>query len=310
MKAVSLKRKLNFKITASDAKQRIDKFLVAQLKNVFSRTDIKRFIDQGSVCLNGHEVKAHQKVREEDCVEIVVWSQEKQTHIPAVDIPLNIVHEDEFIFIVNKCAGMVVHPAAGHYEDTMVNALLFKTKNLSDLNGMTKPGIVHRLDKDTSGLIVVAKDNKSHRFLAKQFKNHEVKKMYMAIVSGSVEYDEGIIDEPIARSPFDRKKMRISYVASREAVTRYHVLSRCKDASVLEVFPQTGRTHQIRVHMAHLGHPILGDRQYGKNQIKYPIKRQALHAKNIGFTHPGSNKFVEFSSPLPQDMQSIVDKLG
>ena len=305
-----MKRKLNFKITSAEAQQRIDKFLVIRLKHDFSRTDIKRFIDQGSVCLNGREVKAHHKVKENDSVEIVVWSQDKQINIPAVDIPLDIIYEDEFLFIVNKCAGMVVHPAAGHYQDTLVNALLFHAKCLSDINGMTKPGIVHRLDKDTSGLMVVAKDNKTHRFLAEQFKGREVKKMYAAIVSGSVEYDEGIIDEPISRSPFDRKKMKISYAASREAVTRYRVISRSKDASVLEVFPQTGRTHQIRVHMAHLGHPILGDKQYGKNQSKYPIKRQALHAKMLGFTHPKTLKFAEFSCELPKDMQSIAEMIG
>ncbi|MCK4994475.1 MAG: RluA family pseudouridine synthase [Candidatus Omnitrophica bacterium] len=304
-----MKRKLNFKVTASESDQRIDKFLVIKLENDFSRTDIKKFIDQGSVCLNDQEVKAHQKVKENNSIEIVVWDQSKQTDVPAVEIPINIIHEDDFIFVVNKCAGMVVHPAAGHYDDTLVNALLFHTSSLSDVNGLTRPGIVHRLDKDTSGLIVVAKDNKTHRFLANQFKDHEVKKMYMAIVSGSVEYDEGIIDEPISRSPHDRKKMKISYVDSREARTRYRVLSRSKDASVLEVFPQTGRTHQIRVHMAHLGHPILGDKQYGKNQSKYPIKRQALHAKKLSFTHPQTNKFVEFMAEVPADMQSIIERI-
>lgn len=259
--------------------------------------------------LNDHAVKAHQKVRENDSIEIVVSTQDKQSEIPAVDIPLNIVFEDDFLCVVNKCAGMVVHPAAGHFEDTLVNALLFHTKCLSDINGLTKPGIVHRLDKDTSGLLVVAKDNKTHRFLAEQFKEHKVKKMYVAIVSGKVEYDEGIIDEPISRSPHDRKKMKISYVSSREALTRYRVLRRSEHASVLEVFPQTGRTHQIRVHMAYLGHPILGDRQYGKNQSKYPIKRQALHAKMLGFIHPESKRYVEFVAEVPLDMQNIIDKL-
>ncbi len=304
-----MKRKLNFQVDAQGAGQRIDKFLVEQLQNDFSRSDIKKFIEQGYVYLNAHAVKAHQKVRENDSIEIVVFRQDKQTEVPAVDIPLDIVYEDDFLCIVNKPAGMVVHPAAGHYEDTLVNALLFHSKSLSDINGLTKPGIVHRLDKDTSGLLAVAKDNKTHRFLAEQFKNHAVKKMYVAIVSGSVEYDEGIIDEPISRSPFDRKKMKVCHVSSREALTRYRVLSRCEDASVLEVFPQTGRTHQIRVHMAYLGHPILGDRQYGKNQSKYPIKRQALHAKMLGFIHPESNKFVEFTAEVPQDMQAIIKSL-
>ncbi|MCG2712209.1 MAG: RluA family pseudouridine synthase [Candidatus Omnitrophica bacterium] len=305
-----MKRKLNFQVAALQANQRIDKFLVEQLKNDFSRSDIKKFIEAGYVHLNAHAVKAHQKARENDLIEIEVFRHDKQTEIPAVDIHLDIVYDDEFIFIVNKCAGMVVHPAAGHYEDTLVNALLFHTKCLSDINGLTKPGIVHRLDKDTSGLLVVAKDNKTHRFLAGQFKGHTVKKMYVAIVSGSVEYDEGIIDEPISRSPFDRKKMKVCHASSREAKTFYRVLSRCEDASVLEVFPQTGRTHQIRVHMAYLGHPILGDSQYGKNQSKYPIKRQALHAKMLGFIHPESKKYVEFIAEVPLDMQNIINKLA
>jgi len=304
-----LKRKLNFHVTASEANQRIDKFLVVQLKDDFSRSDIKKFIEAGCVYLNAHVVKAHQKVRENDSIKIEVFQLDKQTEIPAIEIPLDIVYEDDFLFVVNKCAGMVVHPAAGHFDDTLVNALLFHTKCLSDINGLTKPGIVHRLDKDTSGLLVVAKENKTHRFLAKQFKEHAVKKMYVAIVSGRVEYDEGIIDEPLARSPFDRKKMKVSHVSAREAVTRYRVLSRCEDASLLEVFPQTGRTHQIRVHMAYLGHPVLGDRQYGKNQSKYHIKRQALHAKNLGFIHPDSKQFVEFQAEVPADMQNIINQL-
>ncbi len=302
---------LNIKIESNDTAGRLDKCLAVKMSKDLSRVDIKKLIALGNISLNGVIVKPNHKVNPGDKITIILEEKIVEKGLVASDIPIDVIFEDKYILIVNKPAGLVVHPAAGHFDDTLVNALSFYCKNLSDLNGPMKLGIVHRIDKDTSGLLVIAKDNKTHRDLASQFKKHTIEKTYVTIVQGSVNYDEGIIDEPLARNPFNRKKMSVSYVGSRQAVTRYRVIKRFDKLTLLEVYPQTGRTHQIRVHMSHLGYPILGDNTYNKSQgIKGLINRQALHAEKIRFKHPHSAKMVEFKAKMPYDMLCVLEKLN
>jgi len=301
---------LNIKIEANDIEGRLDKCLAVKMSKDLSRADIKKLISLGNVSLNGLIVKPNHKVKSGDKITIILEDKIAVKGLIATDIPIDIIFEDNYILVVNKPAGLVVHPAAGHVDDTLVNALSFYCKNLSDLNGPMKLGIVHRIDKDTSGLLVIAKDNKTHRDLASQFKKHTIEKTYIAIVQGNVNYDEGIIDEPLARSPFNRKKICVSHASSREAITRYRVIKRFEKLTLLEAYPQTGRTHQIRVHMTYLGYPILGDNTYNKSQgIKGLISRQALHAEKIRFKHPHSDKIVEFKVKMPNDMREVLKNL-
>ncbi|MBU1044895.1 MAG: RluA family pseudouridine synthase [Candidatus Omnitrophica bacterium] len=302
---------LNLKIGESDTIGRLDKCLADKLSKELSRSDIKRLIDQGNVSLNDLIVKPNHKIKLGDRITLILEEKAALEGLVEANIPLDIIFEDKYIIVVNKPAGLVVHPAAGHFSDTLVNALIFYCKNLSDLNGPMKLGIVHRLDKDTSGLLIIAKDNKTHRHLANQFKKHTIEKTYVAIVQGSVNYDEGIIDAPLSRNLFNRKKMSVSHASSRQAITRYKVLKRFANLTLLEVYPQTGRTHQIRVHMAHLGYPILGDSTYNKSKgIKGLISRQALHAEKIRFKHPHTAKMVEFKAKIPNDMQSVIKSMS
>ena len=306
-----MKKEIKIKIEKDIAGQRIDKYLGGKFTPDFSRNMLKNFIHNSQIQVNGLVIKPHYILKENDKIEILLTeadlTKEDTTDIQAVEIPLDLIYEDQYLLVVNKPAGLVVHPAPGHYEDTLVNALLFYTKELSQIGGSSKPGIVHRLDKDTSGVVVVARDDRTHRILASQFKQHKVKKIYIAIVHGIVEFDEGVIDEPIARSPLNRKKMIIAYhSAARASETYYRVLCRKSNYTVVEAHPKTGRTHQIRVHMAHLGHPLLGDLLYSKTARRNEISRQALHAKSISFTHPHTNQTMEFESPIPQDIVNLM----
>ncbi|MFH1061598.1 MAG: RluA family pseudouridine synthase [Candidatus Omnitrophota bacterium] len=302
---------IRFKIEPSDLVGRLDKWLADKLAKDLSRSDIKRLMEMGNISLNDLIVKPNHKVKVGDKITVTLEEKQDAQGLIAADIPIDIIFEDAYILVVNKPAGLVVHPAAGHFADTLVNALTFYCKNLSDLNGPLKLGIVHRLDKDTSGILIVAKDNKTHRHLASQFKKHTIDKTYIAIVQGSVNYDEGVIDVPLTRNPFNRKKMSVSHASSRQAVTGYKVIKRAADLTLLEVYPQTGRTHQIRVHLAHLGYPIIGDSTYNKAKgIKGLISRQALHAQTIRFKHPHTGKIVEFKAKIPEDMQTVIKMLG
>jgi len=229
------------------------------------------------------------------------------SELKAQKIPLNILHEDAFLIVLDKPAGLVVHPGAGHSEGTLVNALLAHGPKLSRMGGAVKPGLVHRLDKDTSGLMVVAKDDATHWNLSKQFAGRSVLRVYQAVVRGRMERSEGTIDAPIGRHPVHRKKMAVRHDSERDAVTKYKVLKRFKEATLVELYPQTGRTHQLRVHLASIGHPILGDVQYG---VSGGFSRQALHAHRLGFIHPGIEQRVEFSSPLPIDLQRQISRLA
>ncbi|MDD5496399.1 MAG: RluA family pseudouridine synthase [Candidatus Omnitrophica bacterium] len=298
------KRQYRFEVTAQDRGKRLDRFLVEKLSDRFSRSFIQRLILNRHVSFKGSSAKAHQKVSEGDVIEIDI-PEAVPFDMKGEDIPLDIVYEDEYLLVVNKRAGMVVHPAPGNFSGTLVNALIWHCKDLSGISGVMKPGIVHRIDKGTSGLLVVAKTDEAHRALAKQFKNKETNRVYVAFVKGVMELDNGIIDLPIGRSSRDRKKMAVDHSSDKNAVTRYKVLERFKDFTVLELKLGTGRTHQIRVHMSYLGYPLLGDETYGTKGI---FPRPALHAKMLGFIHPATKKYMEFSSNLPEDMRDYLEK--
>jgi len=298
------KEKFTFKVRPEDRTKRIDKYLVGSLPKDFSRSFIQKLISEGRILLNGAAVKSRHKVNPGDVIDVLVPEAEA-SGIKKESIPLSIVYEDDELLVVDKPAGMVVHPAPGNYSGTLVNALLAHCKDLSGIGGVMKPGIVHRIDKGTSGLLVVAKTDRAHQALAKQFKAKTAKRVYIAVVKGVVQLDNGIIDLPIGRSARDRKKMAVDFSQDRSAVTRYRVLERFRDSTLLELVLATGRTHQIRVHMSYLGHPLVGDQKYGSKQH---FGRPALHAKALGFVHPVTGKYMEFSSELPPDMKGLISK--
>jgi len=289
------------KVSSQDAGQRLDLFLLGFSKSRslgFSRTLIQKLISDGKVNLPGLDlIKPNYKIKTGDEFSVQLDDKKKNT-LEAENIPLDIVYQDQDLAVINKPTGLVVHPAPGNYQHTLVNALLNHFKDLSDVNPQ-RPGIVHRLDKETSGLLVIAKNNFAHLSLAGQFAKHTIKRKYLALVKGKMEFDEDIIELPIGRHPFKRTNTSVGFSKkSRYAKTHYRTLKRAKDFSYLELEPYTGRTHQLRVHLAFLGHPILGDTKYGKNN---QFSRLALHAKSIGFTHPRENKFIEFSSDTPAE---------
>ncbi len=287
----------NFTVEEEDAGRRIDLFLAGKISEGYSRTALQRIISSGAVLLNGLPVKPCHKVALGDSVQITLPEAKSSPLIPQ-DIDFKIIYEDGDILVIDKPSGLVVHPGSAIHQGTLVNGLIRHTADLSSINP-SRPGIVHRLDKDTSGLMVIAKNNPAHLNLVKQFARHRVKKKYIALVQGVVELDEGIIDLPIGRHKKDFRRQAVSFTDSKKAVTRYRVLKRFKEATLLELVPRTGRTHQLRVHLAHIGYPILGDVKYGK---KTDFPRLALHAAELGFFHPKGNKLVTFSSPLPEEI--------
>jgi len=293
-----------YRLDAGEADQgkRLDRYIVERLSGL-SRSFVQKLASEGGILVNGEPAKNHHKINAGEVVDISIPEPVAST-IKAEKIPLDIVYEDRDLLVVNKPAGMVVHPAPGNYSGTLVNALLAHCKDLSGVGGVLKPGIVHRIDKGTSGLLVVAKNDSSHKALAGQFKAKTIKRVYWAVVKGVVRFDNGIVELPIGRSARDRKKMAVKSEDGRDAVTRYKVLERFKDSTLLELTLGTGRTHQIRVHMSHIGHPVLGDEEYGSRSR---IGRPALHAKTVGFTHPGTKKYLEFTSELPDDMRKLID---
>ncbi|MCX5667204.1 MAG: RluA family pseudouridine synthase [Candidatus Omnitrophica bacterium] len=295
-----------FKVSvgADNQGRRLDKFLADHFEKNFSRVFLQKLLKKGKVLLNGEIPKRHHIVSAGETIEITVPEPEESA-ILAEDIPLNIVYEDKHLLVVNKPQGMVTHPAPGNYTGTLVNALLAHCKDLSGIGGVSKPGIVHRLDKGTSGLLLVAKTDDAHRKLAEQFKDKTTKRVYLALVDGNVELDNGTVELPIGRSIRDRKKMAVKFddESSREAITHYKVIKRFGGFTLLECRLGTGRTHQIRVHLSYIGHPILGDEKYGmKGKFKMPM----LHAATIGFTHPATKKFMEFSSKPPKEMADVI----
>ncbi|MFH1441246.1 MAG: RluA family pseudouridine synthase [Candidatus Omnitrophota bacterium] len=295
------------KVLPENSNKRIDIFLMDFFKHQdpgVSRTFIQSLIESGNVFLNGEPIKkTHYKVKAEEEIKIIFEDKKRGANKPE-DIPLEIIYEDGDIVIINKQIGLVSHPAPGNYEHTLVNALLYKIGDLSDISP-DRQGIVHRLDKDTSGLLVAAKNNAAHLNLAKQFAEHTIKRKYIALVSGKMEFDENIIEMPIGRHPIKRKNMAVGFGKNtRYAKTLYRTLKRGDKFSLVELEPFTGRTHQLRVHLAFIGHPILGYKKYGKNN---KFKRLALHAKSIGFIHPSSGKYVEFSTDMPEEFKQFLD---
>jgi 23S rRNA pseudouridine1911/1915/1917 synthase len=297
---------LKFKVDSGDAGKRLDKFLADILKGKLSRSFIKKLIDGKNVCVNEEYTNAHHKILSGEVVKVTI-PDPKPLEIKPENLPLDIVYEDKDLAVVNKPAGMSTHPAGTHITGTLVNALLHHSKGLSGIGGVLRPGIVHRLDKETSGVLVVAKNDITHINLSDQFKERSIKRKYIALVRGIVQLDNGRIDLPIARRKKDITKMGVSFAGEKrkEAVTNYKVLQRFKDFTMLELSLETGRTHQIRVHLAHIGHPVIGDRLYGSSR---GMARQALHARTLGFSHPTTKKFMEFESKLPQDMQELIAK--
>ncbi|MFH1552631.1 MAG: RluA family pseudouridine synthase [Candidatus Omnitrophota bacterium] len=293
-----------FTVGATEAGDRIDKCITSKLGEGYSRTFVKFLMDNDFVRVNDKAVKPHYIAHEGDEIFLELPPPEAKDIEPE-NIPIKILYEDESIIVVDKPAGMVVHPGAGNKTGTLVNALLYHCSKLPDTGDETRPGIVHRLDKDTSGVIVAVKNDRSLRSLAKQFQKRTVKKRYWALVEGRVEMDNGVVEAPVARHVTDRKKMDVEYTGGKKARTVYHVIRRFDKFTLLCLEPETGRTHQIRVHMKHLGHPVLGDTKYGARPV---IARQALHAEMIGFTHPVTGKHVEFASPMPEDMKEILKK--
>lgn len=294
------------KVSEDDAGMRLDLFLLkffSESQTGFSRTHIQKLITGGKVSCAGNTLsRQHIKVKALDQLRVSM-EEEKEPGLLAEDIPLEVVYDDQDVAVINKPAGLVVHPAPGNYEHTLANALLYRFGELSDINPV-RPGIVHRLDKDTSGLLLVAKNNFSHLRLAKDFASHSIKRKYIALVKGCVEFDENIIELPIGRHPVRRQDMAVGFGDNtRYARTKYRTLKRTQELSLLELEPFTGRTHQLRVHLAFLGHPILGDVKYGKNN---QFSRLALHALFLGFIHPRTRKYLEFSSVIPEEFLSAV----
>ena len=296
----------HFEVVPEDKGKRLDKFIVENLPKDFSRVFLQKLIIDGHIRVNGQIAKSNHRILPSEAIDVAIPKAVK-SYIEPEKIKLDIIYEDDDLLVVNKPSGMVVHPAPGSKSKTLVNALLAHCKKLSGIGGVQKPGIVHRIDKDVSGLLVVAKTDRAHHSLAGQFKEKTASRVYYAVVKGVVQLDNGIIDLPIGRSTRDRKKMAVNFERSREALTRYKVLERFKNATLLEITLGTGRTHQIRVHLSYIGHPILGDIKYGTTMVG--LARPALHAKTLGFTHPRTNKYVQFKTELPRDIKVLIEKL-
>lgn len=291
---------------------RIDK-LISESDHGISRSAAAKIIEDGGVTVNFKVVSKNYKCKENDKIVIQIPEAKPLEAIPQ-DIPLDIVYEDKDLLVVNKPKGMVTHPAAGNYEGTLVNALLYHCGNsLSGINGVIRPGIVHRIDKDTSGLLIVAKNDIAHTGLARQIKEHSFERAYECVVHGNVKADSGTVDQPIGRHPKERKKMAVTFKNSKNAITHYEVIRRYGDFTHLRCVLETGRTHQIRVHMAYIGHPVAGDEVYGPKKVQKGLNGQCLHAKHIGFVHPKTGQWLEFESPLPEyftDFLNRLDKLN
>ena len=287
---------------------RIDKFLAEEFPEL-SRSYIQKLMKEEQISVNGKIVKANYKVSEADQV-ILNQPELKEPDILAEDIPLDILYEDADLLIVNKPKGMVVHPSAGHYTGTLVNALMHHCKEeLSGINGVMRPGIVHRIDMDTTGSLLVCKNDFTHNDVAEQLKVHSIRRIYHAIVHGVLKENEGTIDAPIGRHPIDRKKMSINHKNGKEAVTHYKVIKRFRDYTYIQCQLETGRTHQIRVHMASIKHPLVGDVVYGPVKCPFKLQGQTLHAKVIGIVHPRTQEYLEIDSPLPEYFVSLLKKL-
>ncbi|MBM2837764.1 MAG: rluD [Deltaproteobacteria bacterium] len=312
--------KTQYTVAPEDVGQRLDLFLTLKHPSL-TRSQIQRLIEEGLVTVNYKLAKASHKIREGDDIEISIPEPDAIEALPE-PIHLEILYEDSEVVVINKPAKLVVHPAAGNYTGTLVNALLYHCKDLSGIGGKLRPGIVHRLDKDTTGVLIAAKSDKAHQSLSAQFKKHSVKRKYIALVHGVIKGDKGKIEAEIGRHMSQRNMMSVKTKRGKTAVTHFKVLSRFDQFTLLELTLETGRTHQIRVHLTSINHPVVGDQVYGGKErisgVKEPkirrvikkLGRQALHATILGFIHPETNKYMEFTAPIPEDFQIVLDALG
>jgi len=288
--------------------KRIDAY-ISMVENEISRTAAQRLLEEGNILVNGKNAKASYKVQENDEIQIQE-TEPKEIELKAEEIPIEIIYEDKDIIVVNKPKGLVVHPAVGNPDGTLVNAIMAICKeSLSGIGGEIRPGIVHRLDKDTSGVLIIAKNDVSHINLSEQIKNHEVEKTYIALVRGIVKENEATINMPIGRSTKDRKKMAVTK-SGKNAITHFKVLKRYEKYTLLEIKIETGRTHQIRVHLSHIGYPVVGDYTYSNGRNDFNVEGQMLHAKKIKFRHPKTENEMELEASLPEYFQEILDKLN
>lgn len=304
-----MREKLELTAAGEALPVRIDRYLSDHLSD-FSRSYLQKLLKEQGVMVNGKPVKANYKVQSGDEITLDL-PEEKELDVKPENIPLDILYEDNDILIVNKPKGMVVHPAAGHDSGTLVNAVLYHCReNLSGINGVLRPGIVHRIDMDTTGALAVCKNDTAHQSLAEQLSVHSITRRYRAIVYGGFKEDTGTVTGDIGRHPTDRKKMAVGVRNGKHAVTHYHVLERFGDFSYIECELETGRTHQIRVHMAHIGHPLLGDTVYGPAKCPFSgLQGQCLHAMVLGFIHPSTGEYLEVTAPLPEYFTAILEKL-
>lgn len=302
-------KKLCLQVEAAYEGLRIDKYL-AEVMTDYSRSFLQKQLKDKNVTVNGCPVKASYKVAEEEEIAVAIPASREPDILPQ-NIPLDILYEDEQLLVVNKPKGMVVHPSAGHYSDTLVNALMFHCKGqLSGINGVLRPGIVHRIDMDTTGALVVCKTDLAHQSLAAQLKKHSITRRYRAIVHGNLKESQGTVEGTIGRHPVERKKMAANVTKGKRAVTHYRVLEQLKGYTYVECQLETGRTHQIRVHMSSIGHPLLGDVVYGPKKCPFPsLMGQTLHAMVLGFLHPVTGEYLEFQAPLPEYFEALLKKL-
>ena len=307
-----MKRELQYEVTAEEDGLRLDQYIAGRCMDL-SRSYIQKLIKESRVTINKNiQTKTKTAVQESDIVNVFL-PDPKELEIKPQDIPLDILYEDNDVLVVNKPKGMVVHPAPGHYEDTLVNAVLYHCRdNLSGINGVLRPGIVHRIDKDTTGALIVCKNDKAHQKIADQLRAHTITRSYRAIVYNNFSEDEGMTNAPIGRHPTNRKKRMVTEKNSKEAITHYKVLDHLNHKfNYIECRLETGRTHQIRVHMSHIGHPLLGDEVYGPVNSKFKnLQGQTLHAATIGFIHPTTEEYMEFSAPLPDYFEKLLKTLA
>lgn len=297
-----------FVVAPEDAGVRIDRYLSDQCQDI-SRSYLQKLLKEQSVLVEEKPVKSNYKVNTGDRISLTL-PEIREPEIVPEDIPLDIIYEDKDIILINKPKGMVVHPAAGHYSGTLVNGLMSHCRSeLSGINGVMRPGIVHRIDMDTTGVLIVCKNDMAHNSISEQLKEHSITRKYVAIVHGVLKDDEGTINAPIGRHPIDRKKMSINEKNGRDAITHYRVLERFRQYTYIECQLETGRTHQIRVHMASTGHPLLGDSVYGPAKCPFRLNGQTLHAGVLGIIHPRTGEYMEFSAPLPDYFEELLRKL-
>lgn len=299
-----MEEKIRIEVENLEKNERIDKYLSSKLNDSFSRAKIQKLIDEELILVNDKVIKSSYKVSNGDV--ILITDKEEDMSVKPEKMDIDIVYEDDDVMVINKKSGVVVHPAPGNYSGTLVNGLMYLSKDLSHVNGEFRPGIVHRIDKDTSGLLIVAKNDKAHRILAEELKEKKIKRKYIALVSGVINHDIGEIDAPIGRDPSDRKKMCVTSTNSKDAITHFRVLERYKNASLIECELETGRTHQIRVHMKYINHPVINDPVYGKNN--HGEFGQLLHAKEITFTHPTTKEVMTFSCEVPEEFNKILEE--